>query len=252
MDSRWKEDVDFFVDWMLLGEVARGFSGKRQRQPMKGAWISHGQGKGMRGSDKRLRRFVCIEALTRWGGESIHHAAEIIADRGIPRISADVIRVGYYEVKEQQHTVVRGYGVAEMYFQQYLDWRNWVLYSLTETFQQASVEYRESYGKLRAYRVEALMECIRRQASGPVIKAARMCRRMGPLGLCLLEHDMGSLREHAGELIHSIRDSQARLQPRVDVDAGDLPMETPYTYASPVLKIRVGTPKEQASKDMPK
>jgi hypothetical protein len=215
MDS-WQKDMKHFVEWMLLGEVVRTPSGKRQRQPMVGQWISYGRGKGMRGSDLRNRRFLCIEALTKIGGHSISYAAATVAHTAIPKSPIDVIRVGYYEVKDRKPLDELG-----LWLRCYLDWRNWVLYSPEATLRFELTRYRESYGQMRRRRLQTLMERIRDQAGGQLIEAARMCNRIGPLALSFLDDDIASLREHAGELVERISDARARfqLQPQTGTDA---------------------------------
>ena len=171
----WQEDLEYFVEWMLLGEVERMPSGKRQGQPMAGTWMSYGLGKGMRGSDLRLRQYLCIQALARIGKYSIEQAAALVAG-GAARGShyTNVIRVRYCQDKHQQHLPVPGcMDTLGIWFTGYLSWRNWVLYSPEETLQHSMTEYRARYGQARARRLQTLRDIIRND--GDSIEMARVC-----------------------------------------------------------------------------
>jgi hypothetical protein len=222
----WQKEVEeYFVEWMLLGEVKRMPSGKRQRQPMKGQWMSYGRGKGMRGSDLPRRHYLCIDALHRIGEHSIDNAAVLVAGKEVPHATtstaiyrhANVLRGGYYdEAKRRRHLGPGSTDLLGIWFRFYLSWRNWVLYSPEATLQYELARYPEGYERTR---LKTLIHGIRRQAGGQLIEAAGMCNCMGPLALSFLDHDIASLREHAGELIQRISKARARFQPQTGTHA---------------------------------
>ena len=80
-----KEDVDHFVEYILLDKAFRE-PAKRQTENISGFFVSYlqptGRMKGKarrRASDLRERRYVCIEVLHRIGGKPIAKAAAEVA-----------------------------------------------------------------------------------------------------------------------------------------------------------------------------
>jgi|ERR1035441_2597435 hypothetical protein len=191
----WQEDLEYFIEWMLLGEASRTPSG-RGFQPFVGAWILGGEG---RVSDLRLRRFVCISALAQIGKYSIDQAAAFVAGKASGS-QANVIRVGYYEVKARKGRPIPGWEgctrEVAVWFERYLFWRYWVVCSPEEDLRFSKAKYRERYSQPYARRLQALTDSIRRD--GDLIKLARICIDIGgPPERCWFDCDIGSLRELA-------------------------------------------------------
>ena len=159
-----QDDLPFFLDFVLLDEAWRLPSGKRQREPMNGFWMSGQLKAGMRGSDGRLRSAVCIEALRRVGGMSVGKAAAAVAVyRGGKRTAAkvQVLRVGYYECRPD--TVSWDFFVG-----QFLHLREWALQLDEEALEHLLELYQRSFGKPRR---RALAACIQRLRNDPVQRA---------------------------------------------------------------------------------
>ena len=130
-------DVDVFVRWVCLDCTERPPSGKRQQQPMRGFWMqrfspyqsrevasAHDVASSesrleppppntsnpavdwskleMKGSDLRLRRYICIEAHVTYGHRSVEWAASelssLLGDQSESNVN--VYRTGYYDVRK--------------------------------------------------------------------------------------------------------------------------------------------------------
>jgi hypothetical protein len=156
-----EEDLDYFVPYVLLGECRREPSGKRQRQSMIGPWMSRQGTLKMRGSDRRLRCAVCIEALTKIGRESVDQAAArvvtLLGEQSAKQV--DVIRVAYYEVRPAgQHQL-------GLFYDSFLRWRQ-----LGLTYDDAELPcILDSYAKdVDHSRMESLSALFRTMRSDPV------------------------------------------------------------------------------------
>jgi hypothetical protein len=151
-----KDDLPYFVPFVLLDEIIRISSGKRQTMPRNGFWMSRTGKTGMRGSDGRLRRNVCIDALREIGGKSVDKAASEVATTMGRRTASWVsrIRVDYYQRRPER-------AVRNMFFSQFISWREWVVESSEETLEFILGFYGREFGQNRRRRLTALIEKIR-------------------------------------------------------------------------------------------
>jgi hypothetical protein len=124
-----QDDLPYFLAYVLLDDAHRTPSGKRQIKPMKGFWMSRqGKWSAIRESDRRIRWCVGIEALRSVGQMSVEKAAAEVA-RVLGRSTASevaVIRVAYYECQVGRYQL-------NSFFQNFLQWRKWLLASDEET-----------------------------------------------------------------------------------------------------------------------
>lgn len=151
-----RDELPYFVSLVLLDEAWRFPSGKRQKQPMTGFWISYTNPVGMRLSDAAHRRVVCVEALCRVGGLTIVDAAKHVAavlGMGTER-KVRQIRVAYHKQ--------RGRKLANTFYGQFLSWREWLLKSEDHTLQFALDKYGHEFTQPRRRRLERLFEDVRR------------------------------------------------------------------------------------------
>ena len=155
-----KEDLPYFLAFVLQDEASRVPSGKRQTQPMRGFWMSRGGKVSMRKSDSRLRSSVCIEALRTIEQLSVEKAAAKVATELGRRTAAEVavIRVAYYECRVSPHRLNSFVG-------QFLLWRDWVLGSDAETLQFLLKLYGKEFGKSARERLARLFDGIRSDAA---------------------------------------------------------------------------------------
>jgi hypothetical protein len=123
---------------------------------MKGFWMSRSGASGMRRSDGRLRRNVCIEALRRVGGMSIDKAASQVASILGKGTTAEVnaIRVAYYQRPPGQQS-------RHPFFFQFLDWRKWVFESDEETIQFVLDDYERQFTEPSRQCLAELMDDLR-------------------------------------------------------------------------------------------
>jgi hypothetical protein len=154
------DDLEYYIAFVLLDEARRPASGKRQTAPLKGEWMSCGGETGMRLSDRRFRRAVCIEARRSVAGLSVDKAAAEVAEvLGESRAEqVNVIRVGYYEWK-RRHAVT-----GEEFLYQFLHWRAWVFESDEETIQVCLKAYPRHLGQPAR---DSLAELISRLRNDP-------------------------------------------------------------------------------------
>ncbi|MBZ5636950.1 MAG: tetratricopeptide repeat-containing protein [Acidobacteriia bacterium] len=167
-----QDDLPYFVPFVLLDEATRSPSGKRQTMPMKGFWMERPGTTGMRESDGRLRRNVCIDALREFGGKPVDKAASEVATILGRRTAACVsrIRVDYYQRRPER-------AVRDIFFSQFLSWREWVFESSEERLEFILRSYGQEFGQNRLRRLSELMEKIRRD---PEQKARNRRRLLEP------------------------------------------------------------------------
>jgi len=147
-----KDDLPYFVPYVLLDEATRAPSGKRQTRPMIGFWMSRSDKIGMRASDGRLRRSVSIIVLREIGGMAIYKAAAEVATILGRRTTASVstIRADYYQ-RRHRHVI------PELFWSQFLSWRAWVFESSAEQLAFILRTYGWEFGQVRLRRLSELI-----------------------------------------------------------------------------------------------
>jgi hypothetical protein len=151
-----RDDLSYFLEFVLLDEAWRAPSGKRQVKPMEGMWMVRHGNSGMRESDRRLRCNVCIHTLNEIGGMTVEKAAAHVATL-LGRTSAAevaVIRVAYYE---RPPGALR----SQAFHLQFIDWRAWVFRSNEETLRFFLDEYKRGFGNHRHQRLAKLIQNLR-------------------------------------------------------------------------------------------
>jgi hypothetical protein len=152
-----QDDLPYFLAYVLLDEARRTPTGKRQIKSMNGFWMSR-QGKwpAIRESDRRIRWCVGIEALRSVGHMSVEKAAAEVA-RVLERSMASevaVIRVAYYECRLGRYQL-------NPFFQNFLEWRKWLLASDEETVRVILDLYGRKFGQDRLLRMATLFDAVR-------------------------------------------------------------------------------------------
>ena len=110
-----KRELDWFIDWVLMGEAVRP-PGKRGGSPLIGLWFVRYGAKYMRRSDMRERRYVCILALRRWGGMTGKEAVSTVAQKVLgPSVSAKQID-SFRTALDEYHHPVKGHDVLGEYW----------------------------------------------------------------------------------------------------------------------------------------
>ena len=134
-----KEDLSYFVRYLLWEACFRVRPAKRRRPPQLAKQTRKTSDRLIRDSDLRERSFACIEALVKIGGYNKSEAAVEVADvlgytrrvrvrfgEGRSIKGLEGIRTDYYYVRR----VFRGCTLpVSMWFMLFFSWRDWVLSS---------------------------------------------------------------------------------------------------------------------------
>src|ERR1035437_3536287 len=178
-----KEDLYYFVRYLLWEECVRVRPAKRRRPPQfnsfwlaRGGWtITTTAASGrqppqlakqtrntfdslpIRDSDLQERSYVCIEALFKIGrynkSKAAVKVAKVLGD--VLGKRREVIRTDYYAVRAR---ALRGCTLPlSMWFMNFFSWRDWVLSSDDFTIQFFAEKYLERFTRNRARRILALM-----------------------------------------------------------------------------------------------
>jgi len=161
-----RDDLPYFLALVLLDETWRFPSGKRQKEPMDGFWMSGQLERDMRLSDRRLRQNVCIYAIRDVEGMSIEKAATHVGVFLGKRTAAqvNVLRVAYYEAPPDR----RSY---DFFFGQFLHLREWALRVNEETAEYFMEQSQRNFG---APRRSTLARWIKRLRNDPVQQARHL------------------------------------------------------------------------------
>jgi hypothetical protein len=151
-----RDDLPYFLEFVLSDEAWRAPSGKRQVKPMEGMWMVRHGNSGMRESDRRLRCNVCIHTLNQIGGMTVEkaaaHVATLLGRKSETEVA--VIRVAYYE---RPPGALR----CQAFHSQFIDWRAWVFRSDEDTLRFFLGEYKRGFGSNRHQRLARLIQNLR-------------------------------------------------------------------------------------------
>lgn len=140
-----KEDLPYFVPFVLLDQASRIPSLRKQTLPMKGFWMARSTAAGIRESDGRLRRHACMDALRHIGGmPGTKAACEVALILGRPTAQwINVIRADYYQRRQD------GAAARDSFFFQFLHWRAWVFELGDEEVESTLHDYGRQFGLAR-------------------------------------------------------------------------------------------------------
>ena len=149
-----QQDLQYFVEFVLLDELKRKPAGKRQTRPLVGFWSQTNGKKGLRKSDRRERINVCIEALRKISGLSVSDAAIEVAKILDETLSnqVDVIRTGYYSCAHADY---------RNHYRHFVSWREWVLKANADTIEHSVRAFAKEIGPNRAMKLKSLFDRLR-------------------------------------------------------------------------------------------
>jgi hypothetical protein len=168
-----------FVDWLFCDEATRTPTGKRQTQPLRGAFREYFQGVKMRGSDIRMRRTTAITFLTEVIGMSVEDAASFACERlhesraMLKRVNT--IRADYYQSKRDGD-----WGTFRLLLGDFAQFVWWAIGLSDEGFDFMGQHIRDDTPAL-ASRIVKLMATIRTTYSGSPEKRDRLGREQRDL-----------------------------------------------------------------------
>jgi len=184
--------MEGFGTWLSIGLATRpGRRGRRQTQPMAGAWCTWASGDkpvvrqpfGMRGSDFSLRVSLLVHGWHRTG-LSIQAAAERTAEydlvqsqlgksrRGRRSVCSgwaegetekdETVRTTYYKFLQRHSETIDQ--LLESWFWNYLQWSDWAINADTRALDLLAEEYQTKGERENASHFLALVESIRSEA----------------------------------------------------------------------------------------